>query len=107
LSSHLLAHDQIAGEAIRLGGAGDYRAAIARLDEALVELEAARALRDQLAATVDVTTLDDWLDRTEDYGAALRELWDALHQARGRAARRRSASAARGPCYRPMPGPSW
>jgi hypothetical protein len=95
LSSHLLAHDQIAGEAIRLGGAGDYRAAIARLDEALVELEAARALRDQLAATVDVTTLDDWLDRTEAYGAALRELWEALHQARGRATAEVRAAAER------------
>lgn len=101
LSGHLLAHDQIAGEAVRLGGAGQYRAAIDRLDEALVELEAARAIRDRLAAVVDVTTLDDWLDRTEDYGAALRELWDALRQARGRvtsevreaAARERAARA--------------
>jgi hypothetical protein len=83
LSSHLLAHDQIAGEAVRLGGAGEYRTAIARLDEAVVELEAARAIRDQLAATVDVTTLDDWLDRTEDYRFALRDLWDALLRARG------------------------
>jgi hypothetical protein len=83
LTRRLLGHDEIAGEAVRLGGAGRYRQAMARLDEAVAELEAAREIRDRLAVTVDVTTLDDWLDRTADYDAALRGLWDALRRSDG------------------------
>lgn len=83
LTDRLLAHDEIAGEAIRLGGAGEYRPAIARIDAAAEELAAAREVRDRLAATVDVATLDDWLDRNAAYDAALRDLWDALRRSRG------------------------
>ena len=84
LTDRLLAHDVIAGEAIRLGGAGEYAAAIDRLAAATAELDAARAIRDQLAATVDVSTLDDWLDRNAAYDAAIGDLWDALRRSRGR-----------------------
>ncbi len=85
LTRHLLAHDEIAGRAIQLGGAGRYADAIERIDEATAELDAARVVRDQLAANVDVTTLDQWLDRNASYGAALRDLWDALRTSKGRA----------------------
>lgn len=84
LTDHLLAHDAVAGEAIKLGGAGEYAAAIDRLAAATAELDAARAIRDELAATVDVSTLDDWLDRTAAYDAAVGDLWDALRRSRGR-----------------------
>ncbi len=84
LTGHLLAHDQIAGEAIKLGGAGSYRAAITRIDRATAELTAARAIRDRLAANVDVTTLDEWIARNAAYDRALRDLWDALLRSKGR-----------------------
>ncbi len=84
LTTHLLDHDQIAGEAIKFGGAGKYPQAIARIAKASAELEAAGAIRDRLAATVDVTTLDQWIERNAAYDTALRDLWDALRRSRGR-----------------------
>lgn len=84
LTSHLLDHDTIAGEAVQLGGQGKYAQAIARIDKASAELDAAGVIRDRLAATVDVTTLDQWIGRNADYDAALRDLWDALRTSRGR-----------------------
>jgi hypothetical protein len=84
LTDHLLAHDRIAATAIQSGGAGAYPRAIARIDKAAAELAAARAIRDRLAATVDVETLDDWLDRNGAYDDALRDLWDALRRSKGR-----------------------
>ena len=52
---------------------------------------------DQLAATVDVETLDDWLDRSADYDKALRDLYAALRKSDGRvdAAVRRAVTAER------------
>jgi hypothetical protein len=84
LTDHLLAHDEIAGRAIQLGGAGRYQAAIERIDQAGAELTAARTVRDRLAASVDVTTLDEWITRNADYDDALRGLWDALRRSKGR-----------------------
>jgi hypothetical protein len=68
-------HDRIVGEAAALGREARYKTAIERLDEAVVVLAASRAARDRLAATVDVTTLDEWLSRNETYDAALRRLY--------------------------------
>ena len=101
LTDHLLAHDQVAATAIQSGGAGKYPEAIARIDEATAELAAASTIRDRLAATVDVATLDEWLDRNGAYDDALRDLWDALRRSNGRvttaareaAARERAAAA--------------
>ncbi len=84
LTSHLLDHDRIAGEAIRFGGAGSYSKAIARIAVASAELDAARAIRDRLAATVDVATLDQWIERNAAYDGALHDLWDALRRSGGR-----------------------
>ncbi|MFH1475073.1 MAG: hypothetical protein ABIG85_04360 [Chloroflexota bacterium] len=84
LTGHLLAHDQVAATAIQSGGAGKYAEAIARIDKAAAELAAARAIRNRLAATVDVSTLDQWLDRNVAYDDALRDLWDALRRSSGR-----------------------
>ncbi len=84
LTDHLLAHDRIAGEAVQLGGAGKYAEAVARIGVAAAELDAAREIRDRLAATVDVTTLDQWIERNAAYDDALRDLWDALRRSRGR-----------------------
>lgn len=84
LTDHLLAHDQVAGEAIQLGGAGEYQKAITRIGKASAELDAARTIRDRLAATADVATLDQWIERNAAYDEALHDLWDALRRSRGR-----------------------
>jgi len=84
LTERLLAHDRIAATAIQAGGAGSYALAIARLDKAAAELVAARAIRDRLASTIDVGTLDEWIARNVAYDDALRGLWDALRRSKGR-----------------------
>jgi hypothetical protein len=84
LTERLLAHDRIAATAIQSGGAGKYAQAIARIDKASAELVAAREIRDRLAATVDVATLDEWVERNVAYDAAVRGLWDALRRSSGR-----------------------
>ena len=40
----------------------------------------AKTLRDRLKATVDVSTLDAWLDRSHAYDVALRALYDAVRR---------------------------
>jgi hypothetical protein len=84
LTDHLLGHDRIAGEAVKLGGAGRYKDAVATIREAAAELDAARAIRDRLATTVDVTTLDQWIERNAAYDDAVRDLWSALRGSGGR-----------------------
>ncbi len=77
-------HDQVAAGAAADGRAGRYEDALEKLDEADVMIEDARALRDDLAATVDVATLTTWLDLNADYDAALRRLYMAILEANGR-----------------------
>ncbi len=84
LSDRLAEHDEAVLAAAALGRRGDYKEAVAALDEADTAVTDARALRDRLAATVDVTTLDAWLDRNADYDAALRRLYLALDDLGGR-----------------------
>jgi hypothetical protein len=75
LSTLLAEHVKQVSEAAELGRAARYGDAIARLGDADATIAAARALRNQLANTVDVTILDQWLDRNSAYDAALRGLY--------------------------------
>lgn len=84
LSTLLGQHVQQVSEAAELGRAARYRDAIARLGEADATIATARALRNQLANTVDVTILDQWLDRNEAYDAALRALYAAYSTVGGK-----------------------
>jgi hypothetical protein len=84
LSARLADHDEAVLAAARLGRSGDYEEAVAALDDADAAIADARSLRDRLAATVDVTTLDAWLDRNAEYDAALRRLYLALADLEGR-----------------------
>ena len=74
----LTQHDMASGEAVRQGSQGNYTAAVEALDRADPILVAARALRDQLANTTDVSTLTQWLDRNAAIDAALRRLYTVL-----------------------------
>jgi hypothetical protein len=84
MSELLAAHDEAVLAAAALGRQGKYDEAIATLGGADTAIADARALRDRLARTVDVTTLDAWLDRNAAYDTALRGLYRALRDVGGR-----------------------
>ena len=84
LSELLATHDETVLKAAAKGRDADYSAALEILDDADALIADSRALRDRLANTVDVTTLDAWLDRSEGYDVALRDLYDALRSSEGR-----------------------
>ena len=75
LAAQLAEHDRLVGVAAEQGRAAKYKAAIATLDEAAATIKESRAFRDRLSATVDVTVLDQWLDRNEAYDKALAALY--------------------------------
>lgn len=77
-------HDAATAAAAAAGRAGRYADAIAELDRSAEILASARELRDALAERVDVSVLDEWLDRNAAYDAALRALYDALRRSGGR-----------------------
>ncbi len=66
------------GDAAALGRTGKYAEALERLAESDRLIFDARNFHDSLAETVDVTTLDRWLDLNADYDAALRHLYQAI-----------------------------
>ena len=77
--SRLLAeHDRLVALATERGRSARYADAIKLLDQAESQTRAARLLRDKLAATVEVSVLDEWLDRGADYDVALRNLYKAI-----------------------------
>ena len=83
MSSLLAAHDEAVVDAAAQGRRAAYDQALSHLDDADAAVADARMLRDRLAATVDVTTLDEWLDRSEAYDVALRALYVAVQRADG------------------------
>jgi len=83
LISLLTRHDQVVAGAAADGRAGDYEAALTTLAGAAAMLDEATAIRDQLANTSDVSTLDAWLSRNRRYGEALTTLYAALRVSGG------------------------
>jgi len=84
LSRLLADHDRIMGEAVLEGRAGNYEPAISKIDEAAALLNEADTMRAQLANTVDVSTLIEWIRRNRNYEDALRALYTAVDEAGGR-----------------------
>lgn len=84
LSTSLAEHDRLVGLAAERGRAARYADALTVLDQAAEQITASRTLRTQLAGTVDVSVLDQWLDRNETYDKALRGLYVALDKVGGR-----------------------
>lgn len=83
LSSLLAAQVDAVLAAAEMGRGARYAEALTALDEADAAIADARVLRDQLARTLDVTTLDRWLDRNAAYDEALRGLYAALADSGG------------------------
>lgn len=104
LGTLLAQHDQQVAEAARLGRAASYAAALATLDDADATIVTARTLRNRLANTVDVTILDQWLDRNAAYDVALRDLYAAYSKVGGKiTAELRDAIAAEATARRNLP----
>ncbi|HSL77755.1 MAG TPA: hypothetical protein VK867_12480, partial [Candidatus Limnocylindrales bacterium] len=80
LSGLLAEHDEAVVAAAAAGRKADYPAALDHLDDADAAIADAKTLRDRLKATVDVATLDQWLDRSEAYDKALRNLYVAVRR---------------------------
>ena len=77
--SRLLAeHDRLIGQAAERGRLAKYADAMKLITQAEAQLASARTLRDQLANTVDVSVLDEWVARNAAYDVALRNLYDAI-----------------------------
>lgn len=78
MSALLAEHDRLVGLAADRGVHARYADAIKLIDQAETQIAAAKALRNQLAITVDVSVLDEWLSRNDDYDVALRNLYTAI-----------------------------
>ena len=83
LSGLLGDHDQVMGEALAHGVEARYDEAVATIAEAALLLDEAGVMRTQLANTVDVSTLDEWIRRNRRYEDALRELYLAVDESGG------------------------
>ena len=79
----LVAHDTTAGSAAAQGRAADYEAALTTLDAAIARLDDAVVIRDRLANTTDVSTLDQWIGRNRRYDEILKTLYGALRDSGG------------------------
>jgi hypothetical protein len=84
MSVLLARHDDLVLRAAERGRAAAYAEAEGLLDQADATITEARGLRNQLANTVDVTVLDQWLDRNADYDVALRNLYKAISTVKGK-----------------------
>ncbi len=84
LSGLLSDHDQAMLRAVEAGRDARYEEANGIIDEARAMLDEADRLRGQLANTVDVSTLQEWLRRNRAFDDALRALYTALDESGGR-----------------------
>jgi hypothetical protein len=83
LTTSLADHDKQASAAVILGSAGEYKKALAVLNLADTALATSKQRRDELANTVDVSVLTEWIDRNATFDAALRRVWTLLDRSRG------------------------
>ena len=84
LSALLARHDQETAAAAQQGAKTRYKQALAGLDASDATIAQAKAVRDRLAKTADVTVLTSWIDRNAAYDKALRHLYDVLIEADGK-----------------------
>lgn len=77
-------HDTIVAAAAAQGRDAQYAAALTTLAGAVSKLDAAVTIRDQLANTTDVSTLDEWIARNRRYDLALTALYAAFRDSGGK-----------------------
>ncbi len=84
LNALLARHDQETAAAAQQGVQEKYPQALLLLDVSDATIRQMKATRDRLAATTDVETLTRWIERAEQYDAALRHLYEVLVDADGK-----------------------
>ena len=84
LISLLTNHDLTSAAALKQWSSKAYTDALKTLADATTLLDGAKGLRDQLAATVDVSTLTQWIDRNAEFDTALQHLIEATIAAKGK-----------------------
>ena len=104
LTGLLARHDAQTAKAAAEGSAAHYQKALDLLDESDAIMAQAQGLRDDLTGSTDVSTLTTWIDRNAAYDAALRRLYEALLDSKGRVTDRvRSAFAGEQAARRQLP----
>jgi hypothetical protein len=83
LAQLLADHDATMATAAEQGRSQDYGAAVSTIADALALLDQATVLRNQLATTSDVSTLDQWLRRNRTFDEALSDLYVAFRGSNG------------------------
>jgi hypothetical protein len=94
LNALLARHDQETAAAAQQGVQEKYPQALLLLDVSDATIRQTKAVRDRLAATTDVSTLTRWIERAEQYDAALRHLYEVLVDADGKVTRQVRAAFA-------------
>jgi hypothetical protein len=84
LTTSLAEHDKQAVAAVILGSKGEYVRALTVLRLADAALATSKNLRDQLARTVDVGVLTEWIDRNATFDLAIRRVWTLLARSKGK-----------------------
>lgn len=84
MSGYLAEHDRFIAQAVNKGLLSKYDEAIPLIDQAALQLASARDQRNGLVRTVDVSVLDQWLDRNSAYDVALKDLYTAIDKAGGK-----------------------
>lgn len=77
-------HDQVAAQALQLANQARYSDALTELGKAADSISDATAIASDMAGTVDVSTLQEWLSRTKDMDDALTVLWQAMVDSNGK-----------------------
>jgi hypothetical protein len=85
LATLLTLHDEQTGTATRHGTKGEYKSALAALEESDATMAEIERLHAALSAAADTSILTAWIDRHRDYDTALRSLYSALVKSKGRA----------------------
>jgi len=80
----LARHDTETAAAAAEGTAAHYRQALKLLDVPDATIAESRKLQERLAASTDVSTLKDWIDRNAAYDHALRDLYGAMLTSKGK-----------------------
>jgi hypothetical protein len=76
-------HDARTFQATQAGADGRYDEAVAGLTRSMEDLDGAKRIRNLLASTTDVATLDAWIERNRAYDEALVRLYLALDASNG------------------------
>jgi hypothetical protein len=84
LTTLLTNHDLTSAAALKQWSKKQYADGLKTLAQAIATLDQAKGLRDQMANTVDVSTLTQWIDRNAEFDTALQRLIQATIDAKGK-----------------------